>query len=102
VDAGALKVDLIGTWKSEPSETEWGLFGMTCEFRTNGMVHIASYDPQDQDQQVLPREATYRVQGKHIVSEAFGGFDPEVEFWFEGPVLVIKFDSESVYRFKRR
>jgi len=91
---------LLGAWISEPRETELGRAGMVIEFRTNGVFRGGMYWPQHANRSEQ-KESSYHVSGKQIISDAFvAGNAPE--FCFEREELILKFDSEPAYRFKRR
>lgn len=89
---------LVGSWVSEPTNTEWGKVIIKFDFRSDGTLDsmINSVDGGEG----LSRHGIYSVKSGRLVSDMMGRGEP-VKFWFDGADLIIATATDPPRRFKR-
>jgi hypothetical protein len=91
---------LVGTWLSEPIQTEWGPAAFELTFQKDGHLKFSMLSPTGAGPG-LTREGKYKVSKGQLVSEVFDKGQPAAAS-FDGRELIIDTASESPWRFKRK
>lgn len=90
--------DLIGDWKSEPADSEWGRVQFMVSFKENGQVEIEMM-PVEGGKGIVTR-GTFQIRGSNLTSDVIGGKEP-AKIWFEGEKLIIDTTTDPPRRFEK-
>jgi hypothetical protein len=91
---------LLGTWKTETVQTEWGPATLQITFQTGFELEFKLI-PSTNAQQSVVSKGPYQLNGSELASEVFNKGKP-VSIWFEGKQLVIQVPNESPRHFSRQ
>jgi hypothetical protein len=91
--------DLLGSWRSGPVQTEWGVATLEVAFQSASDIEF-KMTPVDGGQSIVSK-GKYRLSGSQLVSDAINKGKP-VAIWLEHNQLVIQTPSEPPQHFTRR
>src|SRR5690606_18808608 len=91
--------ELLGIWKTDPVQTEWGLSVLEVNFQDTTNVEF-KMTPVGEGQSIISK-GKYRLSGKQLTSEAINKGEP-VLIWLEKDQLVIQIHSEKPQHFSRK
>jgi hypothetical protein len=98
VSCSKLMPDLVGDWKSEPTDSEWGRVQFIVSLKENGKVEIEMM-PVEGGKGIVTR-GSYQIRGSYLTSDVIGGKEP-VKIWFEGDKLIVDTETDPPRRFEK-